>query len=372
MTFSARHLASATLVVISAGSVLASHRNLRSHSSHRRPPFLADNQNYRTETKLTFPEHNSFWWPSNTGDCLRYEAHLTPEDTAWYLRDGQVYDKRCLKTLVFLVEPEERAICRRQDDCKSSRGYDNDCLIQLSFDQGFNFDFHEVKRLELEWKKSMCRGKTLEGCGRDHSLWWRSLFPSSRDDCRIRGRVGKEREDVSGDRWVQWSIGPNRMLYDNDCLSRFANRLGMENPGNCTQTNTHNVRGIFPTEIPRTVLHATNPSGLQPDLEFPTSVTSLSYLTTSPVATVISSPKNSTTDGIPTPPAADMPDLRKGKRSDIHPSPVPTLVKTADEPIPTSLSLVADEWSCMWDVNVTLSDHIPQMFDFAFGNATVE
>ena len=379
MTFSARNIALTTLVVVYSRSVLASHRRPRSYASHRHPPFLGDNENYRAETKLTFSEYNKSRWPSNTDDCLRSEIHLAPDDPSWYLRDGQVYDKRCLKTLVYLVEPEERAVCRRQDDCHNPRGYDNDCLFQLSFDQGFSFDFQEVKRLELQWKKVMCRGKTLDLCGRDHSLWWKSIFPSSRDDCRIHRRVGKEREDLSGDHWVQWSIGPDRMMYDNDCLSRFANRLGMENTGNCTQPITHNARGVPPKEIPKTVVRATNSPGIQPDLEVPTGVTSLSYLTAAPVATFIPLPEGSTTDVIPEPPTADIPDPRKGKRSGVPPSPIPTLMETADPLVPTSLPHVdhaqgpaADEWSCMWEVKATLPNPVPRLFDLAFGNATVD
>lgn len=377
MTFAARSISLVTLAVFCASSVLAAGRHPRFYSSHRRPFLLEDNENYRTEAKSTSSHHAILLWPSNTDDCLGYETGLTLEAPLLYLRDGQVYDKRCLKTLAYLVEPEERAVCRKQSGCYRARGYDNDCLIQLSFDQGFNFDFEEAKRLEVEWKTFVCHGKTLDQCGRDHSHWWRSLFPSSRGDCRIRGWVGKERADVSGDDWVSWSMGPDRAAYDNDCLSRFANRLGMEKPGNCTRAGTyvaHNGREVLPTDVPKTLLHATK---IRP--EVPTSVTDPNYPTATPVATSIPLPKGpSTTDIVPKPLTADIPGIRKEKRNGVPLPPVGALAETADAPAPTSSPLanraqdpVVDEWSCMWDVNVTLPDSAPRMFDVAFGGAIV-
>jgi hypothetical protein len=378
MAYRTRGLVLTTLVVICANCVLASHHNPRFLSSHRHQSFLKDNQDYLgVEAKLT-SQYNTFQWPSNTEDCLRFGDRFTPDAPAWYLRDGQIYDRHCLKTLMYLVEPEERAVCRTQSGCHDARGYDNDCLVQLSFDQGFSFDLEETKRQELEWKRFVCRGKTLDQCGYDHSLWWRSLFPSSRDDCRIRGRFGKGREDVSSDNWVPWSIGPNGTAYDTDCLSRFANRLRMENPGNCTQANNYVIqksRDVPPAEIPKTLLHASNPSGIQPDLEFPTGLTDPGRLTATPVTTHLS--EDPIKEITPEPHATDISDLRK-KRNRIPPSPIRTLAETVNGPVPTLLPPVnraqgsaPDEWSCLWDVNVTLPDFAPRMFDVAFGNTTV-
>lgn len=382
MAYHTRNLVLTALVVVCASSALASRHHPRFYSSHRRPPSLGDNENHHVETSLTLPEYNTFRWPSNTEDCLRFEARYAPDTPAWYLRDGQVYDRYCLKTLAYLVRPEERAVCRTQSGCHDVRGYDNDCLILLSFDQGFSFDLEETKRQELEWKKFACRGKTLDQCGRGHSLWWRGLFPSSRDDCRIREPVGEEREDVLSDGWVPRSIGPDGATYDTDCLSRFANRLRMENPGNCTQTINyviHNNRDVAPTEIPKTLVHATKPSEISPDLELPTGLTDPARLTPTPVTAYIPLSEDPITDAIPKPPTTNIPDLRRRKRRDIPPSPIRTLVETADVMVPTSLPLVnraqgsvSNEWSCMWDVNVTLPDSALRMFDVVFGNATVD
>ncbi|KAF9645475.1 hypothetical protein BDM02DRAFT_508389 [Thelephora ganbajun] len=373
MSYNARTLVLTTLVVICASPVLASRRHLRYYSSNPHPYFVGDSKNYHTKIKATSPEYGASQWPSNTDDCLSSEVHLRPNAPALYLRDGQVYDKRCLKTLAYLVEPEERAVCRTQNDCHYTRGYDNDCLIQLPFDQGFNFDLEEARRQELEWKKFVCHGKTLDQCGRDHSSWWRSRFPSSRDDCRIRGRADKRTQD---DNWVPWSIGPYGTLYDNDCLSRFANRLGMENPRNCTQTNTYvarEARDAPPVELPKTLVYATDPSGIQPHLAFPTAVTNPSRLTATPIPT----PEDSISDIISEPFTTNIPDFRK---SDAPPPPARTLTETANA-VPTSLPLTTrdqgsatdvDEWPCMWDVDVTLPDSAPGMFDAAFGNVTVD
>jgi hypothetical protein len=236
-------------------------------------------------------------------------------------------------------------------------------------------------RQELEWKKSVCRRKTLDQCGHDHSFWWRSLFPSSRDDCRIRGRAGNERQGASSHNWVPWSTGPDGTVYDNDCLSRFANRLGMDNPGNCTQTGTnvsHNGRDLSPPEIPKTLVHATTPSGIQPDLEFPTSVTDPSHLIATPVVAPLPPSEDLIASGLPEPLTTDIPDLQKRERSDIPLSPVRTLAETASA-LPTPLPIVnraqgstADEWSCMWDVDVTLPDSAPRMFDTIFGDTVVD
>lgn len=380
MAYRTINLASVALVVACASSVLASRHNPRFYPSHRHPSFLGDNENHRAETKFTLSEHNTFRWPSNPEDCLRFGVSFTTDAPAWYLRDGQVYDRRCLKTLAYLVEPEERTVCRTQNSYHDARGYDSDCLIQLSFDQGFSFDLEGTRRQELEWKKLVCHGKTIDQCGRDHSLWWRNLFPSSRNDCRIRGWVSKEK--VSGDNWVIRSIGPNGTAYDADCLSRFAYRLGMENPGNCTQTNNHvihNGRDVSLTEIPKTLVHATNPSITRPDLEFPTGVTDPGPLTATPDTTHIPLSEDPITGIIPEPLTTDIPGLRRRKRKGIPPSPVRTPNETADALAPTSLPLVdraegfaPDEWSCMWDVNVTLPDPAPRMFDAIFGDSTVD
>lgn len=382
MAYRTRNLVFTTLVVACASSVLASRHHRRFHSSHRHPSFLGDNENYNTEAKLTLSEYNTFQWPSNTEDCLRSEARFTHDAFDWYLHDSQVYDRHCLKTLAYLVEPEERAVCRMQGGYHDARGYDNDCLIQLSFDQGFSFDSEETSRQELEWKKFVCRGKTLDQCGRGHSRRWKGLFPSSRSDCRIRGWIDKERGDLSNDDWVLWSIGPNGVTYDTDCLSRFANRLGMKNPGNCTQTNNyviHNRRDVPAKEIPKTLVHATNPSGIQPDLEFPTGITDPGRLPVTPVTPYIPLSEGPITGIIPEPLTTDVPDFRRRRRNDIPPSPARTLAETADALVPTPLplvnraqSLVPDEWSCMWEVNVTLPDCAPRMFDVVFGNATVD
>lgn len=380
MAHCTRTLVLTALAALYVNSVFASRHNHRFYSSHHRQSALRNNGNYRAEAKLAFSNDNVLRWPSNTEDCLRFEVRFAPDPSAWYLRDGRIYDRHCLKTLVYLVEPEERAVCRTQNGCHGARGYDNDCLIQLSFDQGFSFDLEETRRQELEWKKFACRGKSLDQCGRDHSLRWRSLFPSSRDDCRIRDRFGKEGDDGSSDNWVPWSISPNGTVYEADCLSRFANRLRMENPGNCTQTNyvIQNRRDIPPAEIPKTLLHATNPSGIQPDLEFPTGLTDPNHLAATPATSYTPLPENPVADIIPEPLTTDTSDLRK-KKSVIPPSPVRVFTGTTDTPVPTSLPPVnraqgsaSDEWSCMWDVNATLPDSAPRMFDVAFGDSTVD
>jgi hypothetical protein len=381
MPYIAKTLALMTLAVVSASPALASRRHPRYHSPNRHQSFLGDSKDDHAEAKPILSEYNASQWPSNTGDCLRHEIPPT-SDTTWFIRDGRIYDKLCLRTLAYLVEPEERATCRVQGNCHVARGYDNDCLVNLSFDQGFSFDFEEVRRQELEWKKYACHEKTLDQCGRDHSFWWRSLFPSSRGDCRIRRRIGKRKQDVTSDNWVPWSTGPDGTVYDNDCLSRLANRLGMENPGNCTQTNTyaaHNARDVPPVEVPKTLVHATNPLGPLPGLELPTTVTDLNRLTATPVTANIPPPEKTAADIIPVPLASNIPDLQKGERIDPRP-PVhkPTEALGA---IPTSLPLVAraqgppidlDEWSCMWNVDVALPDSSPRMFDAAFGDATVD
>lgn len=381
MVYRTINLTLTALVVVCTSSVLASRHHPRSHSSHRNPSFLGYNENYRAEAKLAFSEFDTFRWPSSTADCLRSKVRVTPDGPARYLHDGQVYDRHCLKTLAYLVGPDERAVCRKQSDCHDVRGYDDDCLIRLSFDQSLSLDLEGTRRQELEWKQLTCHGKTLDQCGRDHSLWWRSLFPSSLDDCRIRGWTGKEREGAPSDNWVPWSIGPNGATYDTDCLSRFASRLEMKNPGNCTQTNNyviHNHRDVPPTEIPETLVHAPNPSGIRPDLEFPTTLVDPDHLTATPVPTYIPMSEDPVTDIMHEPLTTGIPRLRR-KRSDIPPSPVRTLAETADAIVPTSLPLVnraqssdPDEWSCMWDVNVTLPDFSPRMFDAVFGNSTVD
>ena len=354
MLYNPRYLLLTTLVVIYASSVLASRRHPRHYSKHR-PSFVGDNKDYRAEAMTILSQYDASYWPSNTGDCVTPELHLRPDASVYYIHDGQFYDKHCLKTLVYLVEPEERAACRTQSDCHRARGYDNECLMRLSFDQGFDFNFEEIGWQELEWKKFVCHGKTLGQCGQDHSPWWRSRFPSSRDDCRIHKRAG-QRQDASNDKWVPWSIGPRETLYDNDCLSRFANRLGMENPGNCTQANhvIHKAREAPSVELPKTLLYATDPSGIQPYVVFPTRATQFA----TPVATY----------------------GRERRRGDIPPSPVRTLARTTNVPA-SSLPLVGraqgsvddvDEWSCMWDVYVTLPDPAPGMFDASFGSATID
>lgn len=370
MLYNARNLVLTTLVVTYASSALASRRHPRYYSSNHRPSFVGGDRSYRTKVMTIFPEYDTSYWPSNTDDCLRSEASLRPDSPAYYLHDGQFYDKRCLKALAYLVEPEERAVCRTQSDCRYTRGYDNECLIQLSFDQGFDFDFEEMKRQELEWKEFVCHGRTLDQCGRDHSPWWRSRFPSSRDDCRVHAQVEKRKQDASNDNWVPWSIGPRGVLYDNDCLSRFANRLGMENPKNCTQTNTyvtHEAREVPHMELPKTLLYATSPSGIQPHLVFPTGISNPDRLTVTPVNTDI-------------PTLAGVPVHWESKRGDIPPSPVRTLTQTANI-LATSLPLVSraqvsitdvDEWSCVWDVYVTLPDPASGMFDATFGGATID
>ena len=381
MPYIAKTLALVTLVVVSASPALASRRHPRYNSPNRHQSFLGDNKGNHAEAKPLLSAYKASRWPSNTGDCLKHEVPST-SDTTWHIRDGRVYDKLCLKSLAYLVEPEERATCRAQGNCHVARGYDNDCLVNLSFDQGFSFDFEEVRRQELEWKKYACHGKTLDQCGRNHSLWWRSLFPSSRGDCRIRRRIEKE-QDVNSDNWIPWSIGPDGTAYDSDCLSRFANRLGMENPGNCTQTNTyaaHNARDVPSVEVPKTLVHATNPLGPLPGLELPTTATDLNHLTATPVTAYIPPPEQSAAGIIPMPLATNIPDFQKGKRIDVPQPPVhkPTEALSA---IPTSLPLVTraqdpptdlDEWSCMWNVDITLPDSAPRMFDAAFGDATVD
>ena len=363
MPHNPRYLFLTTLVVIYASSVLASRRHPRHYSKHR-PSFVGDNNDYRAGAMTILSQYDTSYWPSNTGDCLTPELHLRPDASVYYIHDGQFYEKHCLKTLVYLVEPEERAACRTQSDCHRTRGYDNECLMRLSFDQGFDFNFEEIRRQELEWKKFVCHGKTLGQCGRDHSPWWRSRFPSSRDDCRIHERAG-QRQDASNDNWVPWSIGPRGTLYDNDCLSRFANRLGMENPGNCTQANhvIHQAREAPSVEPPKTLLYATDPSGIQPHVVFPARATQIA----TPVATYIP---------IPT----DAPVYQKRRRDDIPPSPARTITRTTNV-LASSLPLSSraqgsiadvDEWSCMWDVYVTLPDPAPGMFDASFGGATID
>jgi len=380
MRYTARNLA-LTLVVTCASSVLASRRHPRHYSSNHHPSYVGGNKNYRTGASPIFPEYKTSHWPSNTDNCLRPVVHPLPDAPAWYLHDGKLYDKSCLKTLVYLVEPEERAACRTRSDCHYSRGYDDGCLIQLTLDHGFDFNFEEVRRQELEWKRSVCHGKTLDQCGRDHSSWWRSRFPSSRDDCRIHGQTDKKWLDASSDGWIPWSVGPYGTLYDDDCLSRYANRLGMENPGNCTQTNTyvtHEAREAPPVELPKTLVHAADPSGIQPHLEFPTGVTNPSGLAPTPVTRHIPFHEDSITDMTPEPLTAGIPDGLKRERHDIFPPPVRTLTEITDV-LPTSLPLasralgsVTDGWSCMWAVDVTLPDPDPGMFDVIFGNATVD
>ena len=365
-----------TLAVTSSSSVLASRRHPRYYSSSHHPSYVGGDKNRHTGAGTIIPEYEISRWPSNTDDCVRTAVRPLPDAPAWYLHDGKFYEKSCLKTLVYLVEPEDRAACRTQSDCHYSRGYDDGCLIQLSLDHGFDFDFEEMRRQELEWKGSVCHGKTLDQCGRDHSSWWRSRFPSSRDDCHIRGQTDKKWQVGSGDNWVPWSVGPRGTLYDNDCLMRYANRLGMENPGNCTQINTREVQEAAPVELPKTLVYATGPSGIQPHLEFPTAVTNPSGFAPTPV-TYIPTLKDSFTDITPEPLATGIPDGLRRERNDISPPPVRTPTEIANA-LPTSLQLVsrtqdsaADEWSCMWDVDVALPDPAPGMFDTAFGNTTV-
>lgn len=364
MPYNPRYLVLTILVVICASSVLASRRHPRHYSSNHRPSFVGDNKDYRAEAMTILSQYDTSYWPSNTDDCLRPEL-LRPDASAYYLHDGQFYDKRCLKTLAYLVEPEERAACRTQSDCHHARGYDNECLMQLSLDQDFDFSFGEMRRQELEWKKFVCHGKTLDQCGRDHSPWWRSRFPSSHDDCRIHKRAD-QRQDTLNDNWVPWSIDPHGTLYDSDCLSRFANRLGMENPGNCTQANTyviHEAREAPRVELPKTLLYAANPSGIQPHTLLPTRVTQIA----TPATTYIPIPTDDSVGW-------------ERKRDDIPPSPVRTLTQTANV-LASSLPLVSraqgsatdvDEWSCMWDVYVALPDPAPGMFDASFGGATID
>jgi len=369
MPYIARNIVLTTLLAICASSVLASRRHP--------PSYIEDNKNYHTKIKPVFPEYDTSQWPSNTDDCLRPGAPLYSDTPALYLHDGQFYDKSCLKTLAYLVEPEERTACRTQSDCHYARGYDNECLIQLSLEQCFDFDFEEMRRQELEWKESVCRGKTLDQCGRDHSSWWRSYFPSSRDDCLIHGKAGKRGQGGPGDNWVPWSIGPHGTLYDDDCLSRFANRLGMENSGNCTQTNTyvtHEAHEAPPVELPKTLVYATGPSEIQPHLEVLTDVANLNHLTAMPVTTHIPTPEDSIANIIPT----GIPAIQKRKGNGTSPSPVHALtqtVKTLTTPLPLvnrAQRSATDGWSCMWDVNVTLPDSAPGMFDFAFGDSAAD
>ena len=377
MRYTVRNLV-LTLAFAFSTSVLATRRHPRYYSSNHHPSYAGGDKNHRTGASTIFPEYELTHWPSNTDDCLRPGVRPVPDAPAWYLHDGKLYEKSCLKTLVYLVEPEERAACRTQSGCHYSRGYDDTCLIQLALDRGFDFDFEETGQQELEWKGSVCRGKTLDQCGRDHSSWWRSRFPSSRDDCVIRGRTDKKRQGGSGDNWVPWSIGPHGTLYDDDCLSRYANRLGMENPRNCTQVNAREAREAPPIELPKTLVYATGPSGIQPHLEFPTGVTDPSGLTPTPVPTYIPTLKDSITDITPGPLTTGIPDGLKGERNDIPPPPVRTPTDIASA-LPTSLQLVSrtqdsatDEWSCIWIVDVILPDPAPGMFDIAFGNATVD
>lgn len=369
------------LVVICASSVLASRRHPRHYSQNHQPSFVGNDKNHSTRAKTTFLEYDTSFWPSSTDDCLRPEVHHCPDAPAYYLHGDQFYDKRCLEALAYLVEPEERAACRARSDCHHARGYDNECLMQLPFDQGFNFDFEEMRRQELEWKMFACHGKTLDQCGRDYSPWWRSRFPSSREDCRIHRRVNKKRQDTSIDSWIPWTIGPHGTLYDNDCLSHFAYRLGMENPGNCTQTNTyatHKAREVPPVELPKTLLHATNPSGIQPHLVLPTGVTDPDRLATTPLATYIPVPHDSIADIIPETFTTGIPIGRQRKRDDIPSSSVRTLTQTANA-LATFLPLVSrargpttDEWSCMWDVDATLPDPALWMFDATFGDGIID
>ena len=154
----------------------------------------------------------------------------------------------------------------------------------------------------------------------------------------------------------------------------------MENPGNCTQTIDYvirNGRDVLPTEIPKTLVHATNPSGIQPDLEVPTGLADPDRLTATPVTSYIPLTEDPITEIVPESLTTNIPDLRK--RNDISPSPVRTFAEAADALLPTPLPLVhraygsaPDEWSCMWEVNVTLPDSAPRMFDVIFGNATVD
>jgi hypothetical protein len=369
MLYSARpSLLLTTLVVICTGSVLASRRHPRHYSSHHRPSFAWDNKRHRTKTTTI---DDTSYWPSKPDDCLKPEGHLRPDSPTHYLHDDQSYDKRCLKTLAYLVEPEERAACRTQSDCHYARGYDDECLMRSVFYQRFDFNFEEMMRQELEWKKFVCHGKTLDQCGRGHSPWWRSRFPSSPDDCRIHERVDKRRQDTSDDNWVQWSIGPHGILYDNDCLSRFANRLGMENPRNCTRSSTyttHEPREAPPSvELPKTLLSPTAPSGLQPRLALPTDIAEPDSLVATP-----------STTSIPT--STDIPIDRERKRDNIPQSPVHTVTQTADV-LASSLPLASraqgsvndvDEWSCIWDVYITLPDIAPRMFDAALGDTIID
>ena len=379
MPHAARNTVLATLLTICASSVLASRRHPRHYSSNHHPSFVGGNKDYRAETNTNSLEYSTPNWPSKTDDCLASEVRLGPDALALYLHDGRLYDKNCLKTLVYLVEPEERAACRARNDCHYSRGYDNDCLIQLSFDRGFGFNFKEMRQQELEWKKSVCHGMTLDQCGRDHSSWWRNRFPSTRGDCRIRGRADEEMQGGASGSWVPWSVGPHGRLYDNDCLSRFANRLGMENPGNCTEINAyliHEAREVPPVELPKTLVHAPDPSRIQPHLELPTSVADPAGINTTPLATYIPTPEDPITDIIPKPFTTGIPDRLGRKRSVIPPPSLRTLTKTTDA-LPTPLPLNSraegstDQWSCMWHVDITLPDPAAGMFDATFGDATV-
>lgn len=315
---------------------------------------------------IIFSEDDTSHWPSKPDDCLPPEGHPRPD--SHYLHDDKFYDKNCLKTLVYLTEPEERAACRTQSDCHYARGYDDECLMRSVFHQCFDFDFEEMMRQELEWKKFVCCGKTLDQCGRGHSPWWRSRFPTSPDDCRIHERVDKMRQDTPDDNWVPWSIGPYGILYDNDCLSRFANRLGMENPRNCTQSSayaTHEPRETSPSVgLPKTPLY---PSGLprfQPRLALPTDTAESDLL----VATTS------------TPILTDTPADRERKRNNIPRSPVRTAARSVDAPAPSfppvgrAQSPVddVDEWSCIWDVYVILPDIALGMFDAALGDGIVD
>lgn len=153
----------------------------------------------------------------------------------------------------------------------------------------------------------------------------------------------------------------------------------MENPRNCTRTNTyiiHEAREAPPAELPKTLLYATNPSEIQPHLVLPTVTTDPDGLA---VTTYIPVPKGSIADGIiPEPLATSVPIGRKRKRDHFSSSPVRMLTQSADA-LATSLPSVShahgsatDEWSCMWDVNVTLPGPAPGMFDAAFGDGTVE
>ena len=379
MWSTARNLVLA-LVVTSSSSALASRRHPRYYSSNHHPSYVAGSKSYHSGANTIFPGYETFHLPSNTDDCLRPGVRPLPDAPAWYLHDGKIYDKSCLKALVYLVEPEERATCRTQSDCHYSRGYDDGCLIRLSLDHGFDINFEEMRRQELEWKRSVCHGTTLDQCGREHSSWWRSRFPSSRDDCRIHGEADKNLQDCSGDNWVPWSVGPHGTLYDNDCLSRYANRLGMENPGNCTQTNTYEAREApsVPVELPKTLVYATGPSGIQPHLEFPTAVTNPSGLAPTLVTTYIPTSEDSVTDIIHKPLTTGIPDDLKREGNDIPRPPVRTPTEIVNS-LPTSLPLVSraqesttKEWSCLWGVDAVLPDPAPGMFDAIFGNATVD